>query len=262
MSDKPTPESYGFDETRIPDIKREIGRRIDRKRSLELRHKNQNEDGCLASLIIFVVGNVCALLIINVGVRVLGDWFVLTFPITYFGTFMLIFKIREKPNPENKNDSFEKILSEDIKFNASVYASKNEIESFEQYSFSLKSWQNKQTEHWEDMDGHQFEKSLAVLLNKNGWKTTATRGSGDHGIDLDGSDPDGERVLIQCKWQVQPCGEPIIRDLAGVISVEGGQGLVVCKSGFTQQAKDWANRANIRLWDIKDVMRLVEKTEF
>ena len=58
------------------------------------------------------------------------------------------------------------------------------------------------------MDGHQFEKSLAVLLNKNGWKTTATRGSGDHGIDLDGSDPDGDRVLIQCKGKSSPAESP------------------------------------------------------
>lgn len=261
MSEKPTPESYGFDETRITAIESELERRFRYNRIK--KEKDTEPLGCGAKFVISLI--IAALLMTTVSLTFVGGAGVLQGDVggllclVPFGimTIFLIAALRAL-----FTDKKNKKIKELEELEKAVMATDKEVVAYESFKSALTNWTRKQQDFWWEMDGHQFEKSLAVLLNKNGWKTTATRGSGDHGIDLDGSDPDGDRVLIQCKWQVQPCGEPIIRDLAGVISVEGGKGLVVCKSGFTQQAKDWANRAKIRLWDIKDVMRLVEKTEF
>ena len=241
MSDKPTPESYGFDETRIPDIEREVKRR----REVEVNKSGVAEVG--AGIGCFIVA------FSPVGLIALHyDEPCVIIPFAVFAGVLLCFHfISEKEKS-----------TELAKLQSVTYANDGDVQSYNNYLKGISQWEAKQKVRWEKMDGHKFERQFAILLNKNGWKTIVTKGSGDHGVDLKGTSPDGEIFLIQCKWWKKPCGEAPVRDLAGVLSVEGGKGLLVCKAGFTSPAKEWAKKADVQLWDIKDVMRLVEKTEF
>lgn len=242
MSDKPTPESYGFDESRIPDIEKEIELKDKLKRSF---------GGCggpVFSIGCFLVFSALFPLALVRSGQFHGGEALCSMLCPTLCAVLLIFITFICWSDRRANAELSQIL----------YVTESEVSSYEKYLEGLSEWKAKQQKFWEDMEGRKFEKAFADLLNKNGWNTKATKGSGDGGIDLDGSNPEGERVLIQCKWWSKPCGEPPIRDLAGVVSVEGGRGLVVCKSGFTKQARGWGKKANIQLWDIKDVMRLVD----
>lgn len=67
-------------------------------------------------------------------------------------------------------------------------------------------------------------------------------------------------VLVQCKqWKTRQVAVGVVRELLGVIAVEGANGGVVVTCGvFTKDARDLARRANITLIDGMAVLRLAE----
>ena len=70
-----------------------------------------------------------------------------------------------------------------------------------------------------------------------------TREGADAGIDVDSSD-----AVAQVKAQTQPTGRPDVQRLSGVASVEGKAGYFFSIAGFTDEAQEWAERANIALF--------------
>lgn len=110
-------------------------------------------------------------------------------------------------------------------------------------------------------DGVSFECAAANLLASMGYKIMKGFDSrrnimngptaGDAGVDI--RCRKGDKVLIvQCKHTQKPIGRPEIQQAVGANDTNrGGKVLVISTGGFTEQAKEYAQRANtyVILWD-------------
>jgi hypothetical protein len=138
---------------------------------------------------------------------------------------------------------------------AGALATDAEIEQASRYQTAFARWKSALWSRWDAMSGDEFEQEFASLLNRVGWKVRTTKRSNDGGIDIHGEDASGNRVSIQCKWWIAPCGVKPVRELAGVLNIGARNcvGFVVCKGGFTKSAADFAGRAKIVLWQADHV---------
>lgn len=115
---------------------------------------------------------------------------------------------------------------------------------------------------FEIMSGEEFERYVGDLLRRLGWSVEATARSRDGGVDLKARKVDQVGVemtlYVQCKNHRSPTGVDVIRELRGVLDPHV-QGVVVCPSGFTQEAKDFAEDRGIALWDADYLRRLEQE---
>ena len=111
---------------------------------------------------------------------------------------------------------------------------------------------------WFQLDGRRFELEFAALLSRNGYSTRVTNASNDGGIDIIASKY-GNRVIISCKNWNRPVGPAPIRELQGV-RYSTSDAWVVCPAGFSDAAKAFAKKCDIRLLDIKDILKLCGST--
>lgn len=65
----------------------------------------------------------------------------------------------------------------------------------------------------------------------------------DEGIDVDST-----RAVAQVKAYMVPVGRPDVQNLAGVAAAEGKIGIFFALNGYTPQAIQWADKANIALF--------------
>lgn len=88
----------------------------------------------------------------------------------------------------------------------------------------------------------EFEMLVGEFYRQQGYDVAETKGGADGGIDLDGMDPHGRRVLIQCKhWKNAKIGVKIVREALGVLHKAGAAKAVVIGTGsFTQEARAFA----------------------
>jgi hypothetical protein len=109
------------------------------------------------------------------------------------------------------------------------------------------------------MSGEEFERHLADVLRRLGWSVELTPPARDGGIDIVARKLDvtgiEEMLFVQCKNQSAPVGVEVIRALQGVL--EGtAKGVVAAPSGFTQDAREFAARRHVQLWDREHIERL------
>lgn len=102
-------------------------------------------------------------------------------------------------------------------------------------------------------DGHWLESKSAQLLGAMGFRTLNTKSTADGGVDIyafsDAPVISG-KYIIQCKDWSQPVGEPILRDLYGLIIAEAAnKGIVIATSGFTTSAINFARNKQLELID-------------
>lgn len=106
----------------------------------------------------------------------------------------------------------------------------------------------------------QFEELLAEAYRRQGYQAEVTGGSAapDGGIDIVLRRA-GEKRLVQCKhWKWDRVGVKPIRELEGVVSVEGAHGGIFVTSGtFTDDARRFAARSKIELVDGKALVQLI-----
>ena len=90
------------------------------------------------------------------------------------------------------------------------------------------------------MTGIEFENICQQLIEKMGFRTQTTKASGDGGIDLIAFNDQpllSGKYIIQCKRYTGSVGEPIIRDLYGVVMSErANKGIVITTGYFTKSA--------------------------
>jgi hypothetical protein len=114
-----------------------------------------------------------------------------------------------------------------------------------------------------DLTGVQFERLIAQLLTKIGLEVTSTKESGDGGIDLIAisDQPFFEgKYIIQCKRWSGSVGEPVVRDLYGVVMSErANKGILVTTSSFTRQALKFAANKPMELIDGEKLVSLLDK---
>lgn len=103
------------------------------------------------------------------------------------------------------------------------------------------------------LSGIEFEKVCQKLVENMGFETETTKASGDGGIDLIAYNHQpllSGKYIIQCKRYTGSVGEPIIRDLYGVITSErANKGILMTTGTFTKSAIAFADGKPIELID-------------
>ena len=94
----------------------------------------------------------------------------------------------------------------------------------------------------------------AAILEQKGYLVKKTPRSRDGGIDLIGSMTDEvgitQELYIQCKDHARPVGVEVVRELIGVIPVEGNVIPVLASpSGVTSDARKIAEARHVEIWD-------------
>ena len=126
-------------------------------------------------------------------------------------------------------------------------------EELDKYNLAI---QKKKQDYWYKLDGWEFEKEFAKLLDKNGYDTMNTRGSGDEGVDIY-AQKNNVSYIVQCKAHKNPVGPSVIRDLYGtLVGSKCDVGILVNLGGFTQGVFDFVEGKPILLLDISDVVNL------
>lgn len=105
----------------------------------------------------------------------------------------------------------------------------------------------------------QFEGWVQGLFQDRGYFVHNTPTIADHGIDLWLVTPAGERVVVQCKRYGGTVGEPVVRDLYGVMQhEEASRGFLVTTGRFSEAAREWAQGKPIDLIDGPQLVRMSE----
>ena len=111
------------------------------------------------------------------------------------------------------------------------------------------------------LSGVEFENVCQALVEKMGFTTQTTKASGDGGIDLIAYNHQpllSGKYIIQCKRYTGSVGEPIIRDLYGVIMSErANKGILMTTGHFTKSAISFAEGKPIELIDGKKLKSLL-----
>ena len=103
------------------------------------------------------------------------------------------------------------------------------------------------------LSGTDFETVCQHLIENMGFETETTKASGDGGIDLivyNHKPLLSGKYIIQCKRYSGSVGEPIIRDLYGVVTSErANKGILMTTGYFTNSAITFAEEKPIELID-------------
>lgn len=108
---------------------------------------------------------------------------------------------------------------------------------------------------------HEFEEFVANLFRKRGYQARVVGDVGDHGIDIEVINLQGEKELVQCKrWTKKWLGERIVRDFYGALmhDEEAVRGYIVTTSYFSKAARKWAQGKPISLIDGPDLSEAVQ----
>lgn len=113
------------------------------------------------------------------------------------------------------------------------------------------------------LSGIEFEHVCKRLLENMGFTVETTKASGDGGIDLIGYNTQpllSGKYIIQCKRYAGSVGEPIIRDLYGVVTSErANKGILITTGHFTKSAIAFAENKPIELIDGAQLKVLIEQ---
>jgi hypothetical protein len=112
-------------------------------------------------------------------------------------------------------------------------------------------------------DGIELEQTAAKLLSTLGLQASTTNVTGDGGIDVvaySESPIFAGKYIIQCKDWANPVGEPVVRDLFGVILSEGAnKGIIITTGEFTSAARRFAEGKPIELIDGDGLRELLNR---
>lgn len=113
------------------------------------------------------------------------------------------------------------------------------------------------------MSGIEFEELCQTLVELMGFSTESTKASGDGGIDIIAYNYQpiiSGKYIIQCKRYSGSVGEPVIRDLYGVVMSErANKGILMTTGYFTNHALNFAVDKPIELIDGQKLNDLLEQ---
>lgn len=115
---------------------------------------------------------------------------------------------------------------------------------------------------FENMSGTDFENICLVLVQSMGFTANTTKASGDGGIDIVAYNNQplvSGKYIIQCKRYSGSVGEPIIRDLYGVVMSErANKGILMTSGYFSAPAMAFAEDKPIELIDGAKMKELMQ----
>jgi len=109
----------------------------------------------------------------------------------------------------------------------------------------------------------EFEKYVADLFTKSGYKTTVTGGSYDRGVDVV-AEKDGLKHYIQCKkYKTSVVGVGELRDFYGAIAdhLTQAKGYFITTNKFTLEAEKFAEDKPIELIDGYKLIKYIRMAE-
>ena len=112
------------------------------------------------------------------------------------------------------------------------------------------------------LSGVEFERLITSLLQRMGFQAEMTTATGDGGIDIVASLDKaiiGGRYLIQCKRFESLVGAPVIREFYGAVVADrrATKGILITTSGFTDQARQFADSLPLELIDRNRLEKLL-----
>lgn len=111
------------------------------------------------------------------------------------------------------------------------------------------------------IDGHDFEHWVAQKLRKFGWQASATKGSGDQGIDVVATKGD-VALGIQCKRYSGSVGNKAVQEaFSGAKHMGLNNAAVLSNADFTKSAKELAASTGVLLLSPEDIPALSERTD-
>lgn len=128
--------------------------------------------------------------------------------------------------------------------------------------YFVKRKRNQRPEHFDLLEGHEFEYYCADLLRKKGFiEVEVTKGSGDYGADIL-AEKEGVTYAIQCKCYTAPIGVKAIQEAhAGRDYYDRMVGAVLTNQYFTTPAVEAAKKLKILLWDRGYLESMLEEAE-
>lgn len=111
------------------------------------------------------------------------------------------------------------------------------------------------------MSWQEFEMLMEEYFRRRGYNAVRTGGNGpDGGVDIVLTS-NNETYLVQCKqWKSQRLGVREVRELHGVMAAQRAVGgFMVCAGRFTDEAREFAQQVNIRLFDGAMVHRMISE---
>ena len=114
-----------------------------------------------------------------------------------------------------------------------------------------------------NLSGIEFENLIIKLLRKMGFIVEETKATNDGGIDAIAINEDpitSGRFIIQCKRYSGVVGQPVVRDLYGVVTHErASKGIIITTSDFSKQAIEFAEGKPIELLNGSKLRALFRK---
>ena len=111
------------------------------------------------------------------------------------------------------------------------------------------------------MNWRQFEEYLGYLFRALGYKAEVTPPSGDFGVDVVATHPDGTRIAIQAKhWQLDYVGvEVVLKTVGGAAHYGCQKAIVVTTSGFSDAARQASRTTGVELWGPRELAEAIEQ---
>lgn len=111
------------------------------------------------------------------------------------------------------------------------------------------------------MTWRELELFAAEVFSDMGYATKIVGRSGDQGVDVRMTNPQGQTEVVQCKQWGSPVGEPEVRNLYGsMMHVGAVRAFLFAPQGFTRPARQFAQGKSILLCDQDEISRLVERS--
>jgi restriction system protein len=105
-----------------------------------------------------------------------------------------------------------------------------------------------------------FEHYVAELFERRGYHVEIRGRSGDLGVDLSVTRPDGRRAIVQCKRYRHTIGPEIVRELFGTMVHEvAAHGFLVTTAEISDAARAWAAGKPITLIDGRTLVELSDR---
>ena len=125
-----------------------------------------------------------------------------------------------------------------------------------------KKWRAEKVLPMDEMEGAEFEKFCARLLEKRGFiDVNITKASGDFGVDIL-AEKEGVTYAIQCKRYADPVGVKAVQEAyAGREYYDRMVGAVLTNQYFTAPAVEAARKLKILLWDRGYLESMIEESE-
>ena len=141
---------------------------------------------------------------------------------------------------------------------SALSAYKEALRLHELYKVAMLEVERTKHSYWEHLNGYEFERATAEVLNRHRFNPKVTRGSADGGVDIEVT-KGGRKGVVQCKAHAARVAPAIVRDLFGVMHHSNSDfGIIVSLGGFTKGAIEFAENKPIFLLDCSDLIAMQE----